>query len=647
MSNDTELAKSTISETGMEAPSNPQSKRSGWQRIKFILQAVEVRLRFIVILVGLGLAIAYWDTIQNYWDRWTRPHLAAAEESGIEYYCPMHPSVVRASLDPGGKIPNCPICGMPLSKRAKGEKPTLPGGVVARVQLSPERIQMAGITTEVVDYRPLVKEIRTVGFVDYDESKLSKIVSRVKGFVEKLYVDKTFTTVKEDEPLAELYSPEIYSSVQELLLAKKFNDGKLLDSGRERLQLFGIGDQEIEELLKSNQAVPRVIIRSPRSGHVIDKNIIAGAAVEPGMMLFEVADLSTVWIEGEVFEKDLSMLHAGQEIEATVDAMPGEVFHGQVSLVHPHLETATRTNKIRMTLTNPDHKLRPGMFATVTVRTPIVQSEPFHTAIEAIRRGPQAIDDESLIAFQKFCPVTGRALGSMGKPIKVEADSKTVFLCCEGCRESFEKKPAEFVAKLAAPPADAVLAVPEQAVIDTGTQKLVYVERDPGVFEGVEVTLGPRSGGFYSVVNGLARGDRVAAAGAFLVDAETRLNPAASAEYFGASGSTTSNSATTVMPPSTASTSKSTVQPANSRSFKFTEEQLKNLAKLSPTDRQAAIEQGKCPITDQVLGSMGKPEKIELDGRTVFLCCEGCRQEALKKKDEVLKKIATPKNAPN
>jgi Cu(I)/Ag(I) efflux system membrane fusion protein len=152
-----------------KVPSSVTSPAShtGWERTKFVLKAIEVRMRFIAVLVGLGLVIAYWSTIQNYWDHWTRPSSVAAADSDTEYFCPMHPQVVRASLDPGGKIPNCPICGMPLSKRKKGEKPTLPEGVLARVQLSPQRVTMAGVQTATVDYRPLAGEIRTVGYVDY------------------------------------------------------------------------------------------------------------------------------------------------------------------------------------------------------------------------------------------------------------------------------------------------------------------------------------------------------------------------------------------------------------------------------------------------------------------------------------------------
>ncbi|MCC6494419.1 MAG: efflux RND transporter periplasmic adaptor subunit, partial [Pirellulales bacterium] len=143
-----------------------------WQRIRFFLKAVEVRLRFIAVFVFIGLAMAYWTTIEAYWDRWTRPVAAAtAADADSEFYCPMHPNVVRPGLEPNGAIPSCPICGMPLSKRKKGQPPQLPPGVLARVQLSPERVHLAGVKTTPASYMPLIKEVRTVGNIQYDESK--------------------------------------------------------------------------------------------------------------------------------------------------------------------------------------------------------------------------------------------------------------------------------------------------------------------------------------------------------------------------------------------------------------------------------------------------------------------------------------------
>jgi Cu(I)/Ag(I) efflux system membrane fusion protein len=170
---------------------------SAGQKFWFTVKAIEIRLRFIAVLVGIGLVIGYWDSIQNHWDKWTRPAAdsVAALPGGEEFYCPMHPSVVRDSLDPGGAIPKCPICGMPLSKRKKGESAPLAEGVLSRVQLSPYRVQLAGIKTVEVAHRPLVIDVRALGVVTVDERKLSRIVVRAMGYVEKLFVNESFTQV--------------------------------------------------------------------------------------------------------------------------------------------------------------------------------------------------------------------------------------------------------------------------------------------------------------------------------------------------------------------------------------------------------------------------------------------------------------------
>ena len=173
--NDHNLQDATASPTGDTSP--PGANR--WQRTKFLFRAIEVRLRFIGLFIGIGLLMAYWSTIEAYWDRWTRPDTATtATSAGTEYYCPMHPTVIRPGLEPNGAVPSCPICGMPLSLRKKGEVPELPEGVLTRVQLSPERVQLAGVKTVPVSYMPLAKEVRTVGYVQYDETRLAEIVTR-------------------------------------------------------------------------------------------------------------------------------------------------------------------------------------------------------------------------------------------------------------------------------------------------------------------------------------------------------------------------------------------------------------------------------------------------------------------------------------
>ena len=558
------------------------SNSTFWKKFFLVLKVIEVRLRFIAILLITALAIGYWDTITNYWDKWTR---SAPTEIGKlakdeEFYCPMHPQVVRDDFDPNGQTPHCPICGMPLSLRKKGAPSVLPHGVTARVQLSPERVQLAGIETVEIGYQPLVKQTVAVGNVAYDQSRLSRITSRVNGYVEKLYVDKTYVAVKKDEPLAEIYSPELFASSQELLLAAgdplagNGADAELVAPARQRLKLLGVANEEIDAMIATGKASPRLVIRSPRAGQVIGKNIVAGSRVEEGMTLLEIADLSTVWIEADVYEKDISDIRSGQAIRATVDALPDRVYQGEVAAIYSQLDPATRTVRVRFKVDNASGELRPGMFATVRIDTPLDQSDQFKSG--------------------------------------------------------------------------QVLAVPERAVIDTGTKQIVYVQREPGLFEGVEVRLGPRIGEFYPVLKGLQAGEKVAAAGAFLIDAETRLKPSAGT-YFGASGGQSSSAARNVIPqtqpatnaqkpPASAETSTITQTPPPNAG-EISEKVKANLAKLPPEDQILAAQQKSCPITGLLLGSMGVPIKITLKDQPVFLCCPGCLDEAKKDLDKTLKKV--------
>jgi Cu(I)/Ag(I) efflux system membrane fusion protein len=529
------------------------------QKLFMVLKVIEVRLRFIAVLLVTFLVIAYWDTLATYWEKWTRP--AAAASSGVlvgeEYYCPMDPGVIRDRPDPGGKIPQCPICGMPLSLRKIGEKEPLPPGVASRVQLSPERVQLAGVQTVAVAFRPMTLQTVTVGNVAYDEGRLSRIVSRVGGYVEKLYVDRTFVPVEKGQPLAEIYSPELYATSQELLLAARRGGNEGLAHGaRERLKLLGVADEEVEAIITSGKALPRLTLRAPRGGQVIGKQIVEGMKVEEGMSLLEIADLSVVWIEADVFEKDIGKLQIGQTVEAAVDALPGKTFAGKIAAVYARLNTETRTNRVRFEVKNDSGQLRPGMFATVRIDTPLTHLKQF-----------------------------------------------------EGMAKDGQ-----------------VPAVPESAVIDTGAQKIVYIESKPGIFEGVEVELGPQVGGFYPVVKGLEPGQKIVAAGSFLIDAETRLKPVAVA-YTGTSGGSKAESPQAV----------TSAKPA---SVDLSPKVLANIAKLPAEDQQPAKEQKICPITNQPLGSMGVPVAVTLEGQKVFLCCSGCIEEAKKNAEKTLKKVA-------
>jgi Cu(I)/Ag(I) efflux system membrane fusion protein len=514
-----------------------------WQKFRVVVKVVELRLRFIALMTVTGLTFAYWDTLWNRYDKWMRPladrHAAV---SGIEYYCPMHPQVVQ---DEHG---NCPICGMPLAQRKKGEKTTLPEGVTARVELTPFRVRQAGIETSEVGYAPLEQTLSTVGYVAFDERRLANIVSKVMGKsrVEKLYVNFSGQDVEVGQTLAELYSPELNQAIQELLNASQRAEhstqpqsavGRSLLADRqemvrastEKLRRWGIDQAQIDEILKKRNAGFTVPILSPVSGHVFKKNVVEGDEVPAGYAMFQVGDLHTVWVQAQVYEHQLGSIHEGQAVEARVEAFPGETFPGKLDFIQPHLDPATRTVEVRYSLDNPGHRLRPGMFATVTLKTPIAESPAFRQRIAARQPAKGAVRNVSLTADeQKTCPVTNLKLGSMGDPIVVEVEVRKVWVCCASCPPKLRAQPAKYMARWVPPPRDEVLSVPESAVIDTGRRKVVYVESEPGVFEGREVVLGSRIDDRFPVLEGLAPGEKVAATGAFLIDAESRINPGAS-----------------------------------------------------------------------------------------------------------------------
>jgi multidrug efflux pump subunit AcrA (membrane-fusion protein) len=560
--------------TPVPASATTETHSFGW-KVWLVLRTIQARLRFVVILVAIGGVIAYWDTLKAYYERWTRPEVVERDSaSDVEYFCPMHPQIVRDR--PNEK---CPICFMPLSRRKKGDDSVepLPPGIVSRVQLSPYRVALAGTQTATVSYRQLSREIVAVGSVEFDERRLARISARISGRsrIDKLFVNVTGQTVNEGAELALLYNPDLVATVRNLLDAKRSGNADLERIARERLELWGIDKEQIENILKSGRPITQLTIRSPISGHVIRKYQVEGEYVEEGARLYDVADLSTVWIQAQVYEQDLPLIKEGMPVRAKTAAFPNHEFAGRVAFVQPHLDQASRTVTARLDIDNPEHELRPGMYATV-----------------------------------KF-EVSPRQLALLGE----HASEKQRKAILNG----------------------EVIAVPEDSVIDTGTRKVVYRQRTPGVFEGVEVRLGARmldSKGiaYYPVIRGLKEADEIVTGGSFLIDAETRLNPAAGSIYFGGSGGTKASQAKTAdIRPSTPSEEEEDVKAS--------------LAKLDPDDKRAAETQKFCPVlSDNRLGVMGIPLKIELDGKTVFLCCKGCEKEARSHPQQTLEKVQVLKS---
>jgi Cu(I)/Ag(I) efflux system membrane fusion protein len=594
-------------EGGLHAPPGLGFPGKVWFWFHFLILVNLARLRFIILLAAIGLVIINWDWLVAIYEKWTRPAHEEHAAANIEYFCPMHPSIIRDN--PKQK---CPICFMPLSRRKKGDAQpvALPPGIVSRLQLSPYRVVLAGIKTWQVKAEPLVKEIVAVGSVEFNESGMKQVAARVKGRLDKLFVNETGQMVDEGDELALLYSPDLNVTMQNLVDAKRAGNADLLRIARERLELWGISPEQIEEVLRSGKANTHLKIHSPQGGHVLKKYVKEGQYVEEGSPLYDIVDLATVWIQAQVYEEDMVFLptfhqplrdakKAKQVLQVTATTGSGETFHGGLTFVYPHVDQETRTVVARFEVKNPGHKLRPGTTATVKFKIPPQRLPVLHQAETEAWWQQTAVDGLRLA----LSPVRG--LGAGLGPLLHAAGRRA--LLAQG----------------------RVLAVPDSAVIDTGDQKIVYREIAPAEYEGVLVQLGPRMLGpddvsYYPILRGLETGDRVVTAGSFLVDAETRLNPAAGSIYFGGSGAHSHGGVN--VRPSTPADSEAKVQAA--------------FAKLSPTDRRLAEAQGFCPVMkDSRLGLMGTPVKVMVLDQPVFLCCESCRKGALANPKETLAKL--------
>jgi membrane fusion protein, copper/silver efflux system len=493
------------------------------RRLGMILKVVELRARFIVLLAATGLVFASWDTLVNHVEKLSRPrggrHLSSSSQAGVESFCPMHPSVVREQSG------QCPICGMTLARRKRAGSEILSPGVLSRVRLAPGQIAQAGIRTVAVGFAPAIDRITTVGLVGFDERRRVQVASEGRGRarIERLHVQSEGEHVRAGQPLAELYSYDVAQSIRVLLEASSASHappatkpdpdatplgdpGERFKLATQALQVLGVRQDQIDAIASGDRPDGLLPLLAPIGGHVIKKTAYRGQYVPEGTLLFEIADLGHVWVDAQVFEDKLALVRVGQPVTATVPAFPGEEFRGHVEQLAAALDPATHTLAVRFGLDNPGDRLRPGMLATV--------------ALSVARR-------VTTLAPGATCPVTRLPLGAMGPAISVEVQGRRVSVCCEACAPKLKSAPEKYLdlgqCDTATP--DRVLSVPESAVVDTGTKTIVYVEASPGVFEGRAVVLGPRSGDSFSVVHGVAPGDRIAAAGAFLIDAETRLNP--------------------------------------------------------------------------------------------------------------------------
>ena len=335
------------------------------------------------------------------------------------------------------------------------------------IEVPIDRQQLIGVKTATAEIRPLSRQIRTIGRIEYDERKLTTVNTKIEGWIEKLYINATGDLVKRGEPVAEIYSPELYATQQEFLnvlnWTQKTGDTAsrrpnyyggsagisemlsrdaetMLDATRQRLRLWDISEAQIDRIAKTGKPIRTLTIASPVNGYVLNKAALQGMRVMPGEKLLDVIDLSTVWVVADIYEYDLPFVKIGQKATISLSYFAGQQFESAIDFLYPTLAGETRTAKARFTIPNPGGLLKPQMYSDVE--------------------------------------------------IFVDLGAK--------------------------------LAIPEAAVINTGAKRLVYVAQE-GAFEPREVTTGMQADGFIEVTEGLAEGDQVAAEANFLLDSEARL----------------------------------------------------------------------------------------------------------------------------
>ena len=274
-----------------------------------------------------------------------------------------------------------PMPGMPAAPKEEAVPAEAP-----QVEISSEQQQLIGVKTVKVAVTPLRKVIRTVGRIDADERKLATINTKIEGWIEKLHVDYTGRYVKKGEPLAEIYSPELLATQQEFLSALKLasrskpankdaygeliakDAGALVEASRERLRLWDITESQIQKIEETGKPVRRLTLYSPVSGYVIQKMAVLGMKVMPGEKLFDIADLSTLWLIADIYEYELPLIRVGDTARIILSYFPGKEMSSQIDYVYPAVSAETRTAKVRFRLSNPGGGLKPQMYTNVDIK---------------------------------------------------------------------------------------------------------------------------------------------------------------------------------------------------------------------------------------------------------------------------------------
>lgn len=425
---------------------------------------------------------------------------ADEHEPATQYYtCSMHPSV--RLTDPDAK---CPICGMDL----------IPAGAEAAnpdvLEISREAAEASRVeTAEVARYFPRAA-VRLYGKVTYDETSVARLTAYFPGRIDRLFVNYVGVSVSKGDHLAEVYSPELLAAFEELRQAAAAIHGSssmsdiirdathdTLVAAREKLRLFGLTQQQIESVEDGSFDSDRFTVYAPIGGVVTHLGVREGDYVQTGAPIATVADLSRLWINMEAYESQLPLLRWGQHVSFTVEAHPGQEFHGRISFIEPIVNENTRTAAVRVAVDNTGGLLKPGEFASAVVHVMVGE----HGALPV-----EDLDGEWV------CPM---------HPSQVSKGPASCLVCGMEMVSTATLGVVDQPADLTPP-----IVIPKTAVLFTGTRSIVYVQlpdTQAPAYEAREVVLGPRAGDVYIVRRGLEEGERVVVNGAFRIDSAMQI----------------------------------------------------------------------------------------------------------------------------
>lgn len=442
-----------------------------------------------VVLLGIGVLVGAFifggGNVKEVGEHGGHQHGKTADSS--KWTCSMHPQIQK--IKPG----KCPICAMDLVGLKKGaSKNQRPRELV----MSQAARELARISTVPVKRQWVDARIDLVGKIDYDETRTKTIAAWFPARIDKLYVDYTGVDVRKDDHLAYVYSPELLTAQSELITAIKFKSEDI-STIKDKLRLWGLSDEKIKSIEAKGEIDDHMDIDAPFGGIVIHKGVNEGDYVKTGEPLFRIADLRKVWVQLDAYESDLPWLRYGQKVEFQAEAVPGKKFEGVITFISPILDPKTRTVKVRVNADNTELVLKPEMFVRAT-------------ALATLAGGGKVISQD----------LAGKWIGPMHPEVLQDKPGD-----CPICGMKLAKAETlgYSVAKhMENPP----LVVPSSAVLKTGKRSVVYVENleaEEPTYEGREVLVGPKAGGFYIIEEGLEEGDQVVTEGNFKIDSALQI----------------------------------------------------------------------------------------------------------------------------